>query len=390
MDVLVRWYWCCLILLLISLLSVASACGEDDPVLPTAEPGDESIGEERIVEGSPAPRGAFPATAMLVDSDAELLCGGSLVSPVWVLTAAHCVYGRNDELIDASDVEVVLGRLRLADSGGERIAVEEIVPHPDYSPITSDLALLRLSRPSIQPPIQIVDGRSDANLIQSGSVAHVAGWGSVSGSAYVPSARLLYTTLKIQSDLDCSASLQVRTPEYLGFFDPDVMVCAIGEGQKGSCNGDSGGPLMVREGAIPWLLAGVVSWGPIVGDKRCGNPGIPDVYADPVVMREFIEATLGAGGVEPPAAPSDLRAGSVSRGSVEILWQDNAPDETNMIIAAAVKGTDTWAYYNVRANSTKQRFRAEGPGPYIFAVQACNNSGCSSWTDVIEINAASQ
>jgi hypothetical protein len=107
-----------------------------------------------IVGGEEAPVGAWPWQAALVADpnrvQATQFCGGSLIEPDWVLTAAHCVEWWNE-----GTLYVVLGRHRLSSNDGVVVPVSEIIVHNDYDSNLSDydIALLRLATPSPQTPI---------------------------------------------------------------------------------------------------------------------------------------------------------------------------------------------------------------------------------------------
>lgn len=213
-----------------------------------------------IMGGEEAQPGAWPWQAALVraemaDAYAGQFCGGSLIAPLWVLTAAHCVQNAQPTFI-----HVVLGRHQLSSAEGERIPVAQIIVHQDfdYYNLDSDLALVRLARPSTQQPIGL-DAPDDAILEQQGTPATVIGWG-IADPAYQPSDVLRQVVLPVVQSQTCKSMQQ-----YAGWIKPS-MICAgftpEVSSSKSPCYGDSGGPLMVRRPEDNgWAQIGVVSWG---------------------------------------------------------------------------------------------------------------------------------
>ncbi len=222
---------------------------------------------QAIVGGQPASE-AYPWMVSL-QSQEDHFCGGSLVRPDWVLTAAHCPEGEKVE-----DLSVLIGQHKLSGTGGERIAVAEVVINEKYASDPNgghDVALLRLEHPSAAENIRIVDV-AEAPLWAPGKPARVIGWGSSVFLVGPGSDDLMEVDVPMVSDDDCSRSYNDMSP-YV--FDPETMVCA-GEdtGLKDSCQGDSGGPLFAKVGPAR-IQVGIVSYGFL-----CAIPENPGVYSE--------------------------------------------------------------------------------------------------------------
>ncbi len=219
-----------------------------------AVPGSASA----ITGGSEFPVERFSSVVYLADSSGGTFCGGVLVAPAKVLTAAHCT-----EDVPQREVRVVAGRQHQRDSDGVQASVSSVWKHPDYRGYGtgSDMAVLTLGQ-RIPFPAAAVAQDQHRDLYAPGTEATVFGWGRLALHGE-RSDTLRSVTVPVTTDQACSAA-------YSG-YDPRTMVCAgYQEGGKDSCEGDSGGPLVVGHTVI-----GVVSFG---SDSGCGAPGKPGVY----------------------------------------------------------------------------------------------------------------
>lgn len=249
--------------------------------------------DPRIINGNDASEGAWPWMAIIVYAGKDpaqnyFICGGSLISPQFVLTAAHCVsdpsFYSGIRVDDPSKIETIIGVTTLSNQNGVRVGVEEIIVHPDYDVNTSnDIALLRLKEPVNLRAVSVIQAGEEM-LWAAGQEVTLMGWGQTDPYYSVHPDTMQQAQVPIIADSAC------RSTYGLG-FNPQTMLCAgVLSGNPSvaidTCYGDSGGPVVVQDGAT-WKQVGIVSWG-----NECAHDRFPGVYTRVAAYSTWISDIL--------------------------------------------------------------------------------------------------
>ena len=244
--------------------------------------GSAQAAEHRIIGGTESPAGSWPFAVYL--SGTFYSCGGSLIAPDWVLTAAHCILPGIPGVpaSPAAHITATAGTTDINSGGQSSIGLRALV-HPNYLAVGSayDVALIQLLTPLTGIPTIKVAGPSERGSWSAGTQATIIGWGvTESGST---TDRLRQAQVPIVNDAACANA-------YGSSFDAVTMVCAgyLGVGGVDTCQGDSGGPLLVPAGG-GWRQAGITSWG-----QGCAEPDFPGVYSRVAddTLRAFVAANV--------------------------------------------------------------------------------------------------
>jgi len=254
----------------------------------------DSKNGNRIVGGSEAVAHEFPWMVLLRvtmkkkrlfgDKHVENVCGGTIISRDYIMTAGHCVC--QDSMAVAPDMVKVFTGLHKA-SQGDMADVERVDVHYLFSMKTMlyDIALLKLKSPlTFSDKVGPICSPHDMHPLADKEKVMAIGWGKLKDSSDERvSETLQKVSLNLHATSSCKAKYEGRTEKQISMV---YSLCTLNKDGRDACSGDSGGPLVYKKNG-KYVQVGITSWG-----KGCADPRYPGVWTNVANMYEWINIDM--------------------------------------------------------------------------------------------------
>jgi hypothetical protein len=306
----------------LSILLAAQDLDRSHAATGTARGGAGNGAQASIIGGTPGSIDSYPWLAYVAyqGSVEEFSCGGTVVAPRLILTAAHCALTGTGRLGAASKFAVVTGVGDLRNAVPEQVSsVSRVLVFPGFNPsrILNDAALLVLTAPVSAPPLALA-GAGDGGLLAGGTPVAVAGWGLTDFRLQSLPALFRQGESVIRDNAGCARSLRRVLPTYA----PAGQICVRSRSGAGPglCNGDSGGPAVASRADGTQVQIGIVS---LKGSFEC-DPRSAQVLARVDRVSPWVAewtAAIEAGAPAPAVVVPEIRPPAVTRRDAEaIAW----------------------------------------------------------------------
>lgn len=247
-------------------------------------------GQGRIVGGNKTKFGDWPWQVLVKETTwlglfTKNKCGGVLISDRHVLTAAHCQPGFLASLVVELGEHDISGPNEFMSTAEKK--VKRVVVHKDYKAPTfeNDISILELESPIQRQPHVVPICMPPDNMDFLGKMAIVTGWGRLEYGGGVPNILHQVSVPVMENDV-CQALF--KKSGHKKTIRKSFLCAGYEKGEKDSCEGDSGGPLMWQAKDGRWLLAGTVSHG-----IKCAYPNLPGVYMRMTYYKDWIRRITG-------------------------------------------------------------------------------------------------
>ncbi|XP_067678784.1 trypsin-like [Haliotis asinina] len=261
--------------------------------------------QRRVVGGELTSKGDYPFLISLWymkenpftnNTNMHHVCGGALIDPSWVLTAAHCFDARVLPGIDVKESwKVVAGKFnQVADEDSDQFrTITEVHKYKGWNikKLLGDAALLKLNEPVdlSREDVSVIKPDTDPSCAVAGADCYVVGWGQVTEEPYgygmyIP----VVAEMPVVDTETCKEAMKPENVENRTIAIDDSLVCAGHvEGEVDACSGDSGGPL-VCVCDVAEVVSGIVSHG-----HGCARENLYGIYTRVSLLKDWIDDVIG-------------------------------------------------------------------------------------------------